>query len=136
MFENLGYAIVQLVHNFGAAAVVGVPIFALYPAAQPIPIQRKFAWLAGLSWGAQALSGMGFGAVSYYFYEKLPDLHGVAFTALVIKIACAVGGVSIAMRYLRQAADWTVEQRRTTWKLLAVLGVTALAAAAFLRWFA
>lgn len=136
MFENLGYAIVQLVHNFGAVAVVGIPILALYPAAHPIPIQRKFAWLIGLSWGAQALSGMGFGAVSYYFYEKLPDLHGVAFAALVIKIMCAVGGVSIVVRYLRQANGWSVEQRRATWKLLAVLGVTALAAAAFLRWFA
>ena len=79
---------------------------------------------------------MGFGGVSYVFSVKLPEFHVGAVTARVIKIACAVGVVSIAMRYLRQAADWTVEQRRTTWKLLAVLGVTALAAAAFLRWFA
>jgi len=126
----------QLVHNFGAAAVVGVAIFAIYPAAQPIPIQRKFAWLVGLSWTAQALSGVGFGAVSYYFYEKLPDLHGLAFAALLIKIMCAAGGVSIAIMYLRQAAGWTTEQRSVAWKLLAALGVTALAAAAFLRWFA
>ncbi len=136
MFENLSYAIMQLVHNFGAAAVVGVAIFAIYPAAQPIPIQRKFAWLVGLSWTAQALSGVGFGAVSYYFYEKLPDLHGLAFAALLIKIMCAAGGVSIAIMYLRQAAGWTTEQRSVAWKLLAALGVTALAAAAFLRWFA
>lgn len=126
----------QLVHNFGAAAVVGVAIFAIYPAAQPIPIQRKFAWLVGLSWTAQALSGVGFGAVSYYFYEKLPDLHGLAFAALLIKIMCAASGVSIAIMYLRQAAGWTTEQRSVAWKLLAALGVTALAAAAFLRWFA
>lgn len=126
----------QLVHNFGAAAVVGVAIFAIYPAAQPIPIQRKFAWLVGLSWTAQALSGVGFGAVSYYFYEKLPDLHGLAFAALLIKIMCAAGGVSIAIMYLRQAAGWTTEQRTAAWKLLAALGMTALAAAAFLRWFA
>jgi hypothetical protein len=136
VFENLSYAIMQLVHNFGAAAVVGVAIFAIYPAAQPIPIQRKFAWLVGLSWTAQALSGVGFGAVSYYFYEKLPDLHGLAFAALLIKIMCAAGGVSIAIMYLRQAAGWTTEQRSVAWKLLAALGVTALAAAAFLRWFA
>lgn len=136
MFENLSYAIMQLVHNFGAAAVVGVAIFAIYPAVQPIPIQRKFAWLVGLSWTAQALSGVGFGAVSFYFYEKLPDLHGLAFAALLIKIMCAAGGVSIAIMYLRQAAGWTTEQRSVAWKLLAALGVTALAAAAFLRWFA
>jgi hypothetical protein len=136
VFENLDYAIVQLVHNFGAAAVVGVAIFALYPAAQPVPVQRKFAWLVGVGWAAQALSGMGFSAVSYYFYEKLPDLHGVAFAALLIKIMCAVGGLSIAVMYLRQGAGWAEEKRRAAWKLLIALGVTALTAAAFLRWFA
>ena len=136
MFENLNYAIVQLVHNFGAAAVVGVAIFALYPAAQPVPIQRRFAWLVGIAWAAQALCGMGFGIVSYYYYEKLPDLHGIAFAALLIKITCAVGSLGIAVMYLRRAAGWTVKQRRTAWKLLIALGVTALTAAAFLRWFA
>lgn len=79
---------------------------------------------------------MGFSAVSYYFYEKLPDLHGVAFAALLIKIMCAAGGFGIAVMYLRRAAGWTVEQRRAAWKLLIALGVTALTAAAFLRWFA
>lgn len=136
MFENLDYAIVQLVHNFGAAAVVGVAVFALYPAAQAAPVQRNFARLVGLGWAAQVLSGIGFGAVSYYFYEQLPDLHGVAFTALLIKILCAAGSLGIVAIYLRQAADWTEGRRRAAWKLLIALGVTALAAAAFLRWFA
>lgn len=136
MFENLNYAIVQLAHNFGAAAVVGLAIFALYPAAQPAPVQRRFAWLVGLSWAVQALSGMGFGAVSYYYYEKFPDLSGVAFAALLIKILCAAGGIGMAVLYLRRAAGWPEERRRAAWKLLGTLGVTALAAAAFLRWFA
>lgn len=136
MSENLNYAIVQLVHNFGAAAVVGVAIFALYPAAQPVPIQRSFAWLVGIGWAAQVLSGMGFGVVSYYFYEQLPELNGIAFAALLIKIMCAAGGIGIAVMYLRRAIGWTVKQRRAAWKSLIALGVTALTAAAFLRWFA
>ena len=57
MFENLNYAMVQLVHNFGAAAVVGLPILALYPATQAAAVQRRFAWLVGLGWAIQAASG-------------------------------------------------------------------------------
>jgi hypothetical protein len=136
VFENLNYAIVQWAHNFGAAAVVGFAIFALYPAAQAVPVQRRFALFVGLGWAVQVLSGLGFGTVSYYYYEKFPDLSGVAFAALVIKIFCAVGGLGITMLFLRRATGWTEEQRRTAWKLLGALGVTALTAAAFLRWFA
>ncbi|SOD41923.1 hypothetical protein [Nitrosovibrio sp. Nv4] len=136
MFENLNYAIVQLAHNFGAAAVVVLPILALYTAEQAGPIQHRFAWLAGLGWAVQVVSGTGFGAVSYYYYEKLPDLHGIAFAALLIKILCAAGGLGIAILYVRRAADWTAKRRRAAWKLLGSLGITALAAAAFLRWFA
>ena len=136
MFENLNYAIVQLAHNFGAAAVVGFAILALYPAAQPVTVQRRFALFVGLGWAVQVVSGMGFGAVSYYYYDKLPDLHGVAFAALLTKILCAAVGLGIAVLYVRRAAGWTDERRRTAWKLLGGLGVTALAAAAFLRWFA
>jgi hypothetical protein len=134
--ENLDYSIVQVVHNFGAAAVVGGAVFALYPAAQAVSVQRKFAWLVGLGWTTQALSGMGFAVVSYYFYGKLPDIHGIALAALLIKMLCAVCGFSIAAIYLRYAAGWTAGQRRIAWQLLIALGVTALTAAAFLRWFA
>jgi hypothetical protein len=136
VFENLNYAIVQLAHNFGAAAVVGFAILALYPAAQPVTVQRRFAFFVGLGWAVQVVSGVGFGAVSYYYYEKFPDLSGVAFAALLIKIFCAVGGLAIAVLLARRAAGWTGARRRTAWKLLGALGVTALAAAAFLRWFA
>ncbi|MGR6036573.1 MAG: hypothetical protein ACU4EQ_13095 [Candidatus Nitrosoglobus sp.] len=135
MSENLNYAIVQLVHNFGAVAVVGIAIFALYPAAQPAPVQRRFAWLVGIGWAAQTLSGTGFGIVSYYFYEQLPELSRIAFIALLIKIMCAAGSLGTAGVYLRQAADWNAGQRHAAWKLLIALGVTALTAAAFLRWF-
>jgi hypothetical protein len=136
VFENLNYALVQLVHNFGAAAVVGFPVLALYTAGQAGAVQRKFAWIVGLSWAVQAMSGAGFGVVSYYYYQVFPDLHGIAFTALLVKILCAAGGVYIAAKYLRQSATWTPKQRRNAWRLLSLLGVTALAAAAFLRWYA
>jgi hypothetical protein len=82
------------------------------------------------------MSGAGFGAVSYYYYQTFPELHGVAFTALLIKILCAAGGVVIAVKYLRQSATWTPKRRRSAWGLLSLLGVTALSAAAFLRWYA
>jgi hypothetical protein len=169
--ENLDYTLVQVVHNFGAAAIVGGSVFALYPATQVVAVQRKLAWLVGAGWAIQALSGMGFAAVSYYFYGKLPDIHGIALAALLnkaprrkqrgincalkirwpsaslrpkgrgikpaeIKMLCALGGFSIAVLYLRHAAGWTAEQRRAAWRRLIALGVTALAAAAFLRWFA
>jgi hypothetical protein len=134
--ENLDYSIVQVMHNFGAAAVVGGAVFALYPAAQAVSVQRKFAWLVGTGWAVQALSGMGFAMVSYHFYGKLPDIHGIALAALLIKMLCAVCGFSIAAIYLRNAGGWTAEQRRIAWQLLIALGVTALTAAAFLRWFA
>lgn len=135
MSENLNYAIVQLIHNFGAVAAVGIAIFALYPAAQPAPIQRRFAWLVGIGWAVQVLSGIGFGIISYCFYEQLPELSRIAFAALLIKITCAAGSLGTAVVYLRQAADWTAGQRHTAWRLLIALGVTALTAAAFLRWF-
>lgn len=133
--QNLGYAIVQVVHNFGAAAVVGGAAFMLYTAPQPVPLQRKFAWLAGFGWGAQVLSGMAFGAISHYYYGKFPDIHGIAIAALVVKMLCAVSGLSMVALYLRYADAWTVRQRHAAWQILFALGATALAAAAFLRWF-
>ncbi|SEN68658.1 hypothetical protein SAMN05216404_10695 [Nitrosospira multiformis] len=136
MFENLNYALVQLAHNFGAAAVVGFPVLALYVLGQTTSAHRKFAWIVGLSWAVQALSGAGFGAVSYYYYQVFPDLHGVAFAALLIKILCAVGGIFIAAKYIRESTTWTSKQRRNAWRLLSLLGVMALTAAAFLRWYA
>ena len=133
--QDLGYAIVQVAHNFGAAAVVGGAAFMLYMAPQPVPLQRKFAWLAGFGWGTQVLSGMVFGAISHYYYGKFPDIHGIAIAALVIKILCAVSGLSMVALYLRYADGWTNRQRCIAWQILFALGATALTAAAFLRWF-
>jgi len=132
--ENLSYAVVQVVHNFGAVAVVGGAAFALFSGATAA-LQQKLAWLVGFGWTAQAISGMGFAAVSYYYYDQFPDIHDIAMAALLIKMSCAVFGVSLVIIYLRYSATLAIERRRLAWLLLTVLGLTALTAAAFLRWF-
>lgn len=133
--QDLGYALVQVMHNFGAVAVVGGSVFMLYMAPQPVPMQRKFAWLVGVGWGTQALSGMAFGAISYYYYGKFPDIHGIAVAALAVKMLCAVSGLAVVALYLRYAHGWADRQRHMAWQILFALGATALTAAAFLRWF-
>jgi len=133
--QDLGYAVTQVVHNFGAVAVVGGAAFMLFLAPQPVLLQRKFAWLAGFGWGAQVLSGMGFGAISHYYYGKFPDIHDIAIAALIIKILCAMSGLAVVALYLRYAEGWTDRQRHVAWQILFALGATALTAAAFLRWF-
>ncbi len=124
-----------MVHNFGAVAVVGGAAFALYRGTATAALHRKLAWLVGFGWIAQAISGMGFAAVSFHYYDKLPDIHGIAMAALLIKMLCAIFGVSIVIIYLRYSANFAIERRHLAWQLVTALGVTALTAAAFLRWF-
>ena len=133
--ENLYYSVAQVAHNFGAVAVVGGATFALYPATQTAATHRKLAWLVGSGWAAQAISGMSFAAISYHYYGKLPDIHGIAMAALLIKMLCAVSGLSIVILYLRYSATLVIERRLLAWQLLASLSIIALTAAAFLRWF-
>ncbi|MFP5405723.1 MAG: hypothetical protein ACLGHY_05105 [Gammaproteobacteria bacterium] len=134
-WQNLGYALVQVAHNFGAASVVGAPLFALWPAREAAGPQRSLAWLALAGWIVQALTGAGFGAVSFYWYGQFPDIHGVAIAALVVKIACAIAGFVLAVGYLFAARAWSESRRRSTWGVLFAFGAIALTAAAFLRWF-
>ena len=89
----------------------------------------------GSGWAAQAISGMSFAAISYHYYGKLPDIHGIAMAALLIKMLCAVSGLSIVILYLRYSATLVIERRLLAWQLLASLSIIALTAAAFLRWF-
>jgi hypothetical protein len=133
--ENLAYAVVQIVHNFGAAAVVGGALAARWLAAPDVRRQRQLAWLVLAGWAAQAGSGALFGAISLHYYGQFPDLHGTAVAALRVKVACALAGFVIAALFLRRAARWGEGARRRAWNLLAALAVVALAAAAFLRWF-
>jgi len=92
--ENVIYGGVQLVHNFGAAAVTGLPIAALWfkPAA---PVLRKMAWLTLLARLLQAASGIGFGTVSYFMEGELPEIHHLARAALYVKIGCAALAITL-----------------------------------------
>ncbi|MBI3157417.1 MAG: hypothetical protein HYZ20_18715 [Burkholderiales bacterium] len=135
MPENLAYALTQVLHNFGGVAVVGVPVFALRAAPLPSERETRLARLGALGWAVQIASGAGLGAVSYYYYGRLPDIHGVAVAALVTKLACAAGGLALALRLQSRAERWNEVQRKLSWRALAALAATALAAAAFLRWF-
>lgn len=132
--ENLAYATVQVAHNFGAAAVMGSSVFALWPERREENIRRKLAWLALSGWGMQAASGGGLGAVSFYYYGEFPDIHGIAIAALAIKVGCAISGFLLAAAYLR--GDWREQQRLAAWRAQIAFGAMALSAAAILRWFA
>ncbi len=133
--ENLAYALVQLVHNFGAAGVVGAAVFACWPVRQAIIVQARLAWLVLFAWAVQIASGASFGAVSYHFYGTLPELHAIARAALVIKVAAALVGLASAAWLVARGAHSNDARRLRAWRLLAACGVIALAAAAALRWF-
>jgi hypothetical protein len=133
--ENLSYALVQVLHNFGAAGAVAIPLSALAADQAWAGRQRPLLWLVLLAWGIQALSGSGFGAVSYYFYGRFPDLTDIAVTALGIKILCTILGLAIAGFSLRARTGQGADFHPRGWQALAGLGLLALTAAAFLRWF-
>lgn len=133
--QNLSYAGVQVAHNFGAVAVVGGPALMLLAGAAQFALQRRIAWLVAGGWLLQMLSGIGFGVVSYIGYGSLPDIHGIAIAALFIKVLCALAGLVAVLLLLAHAPAWGEQRCLRVWKLLLGLGVTALTAAAFLRWF-
>lgn len=133
--QDLGYALVQVVHNFGAATVVSGAAFMMYMKPQSASLQRKFAWLVGFGWGTQVMSGMAFGAISHYYYGAFPDIHGIAIAALAVKMLCAFSGLAMVALYLRYAEGRADRQRHVAWQILFALGAIALSAAAFLRWF-
>jgi hypothetical protein len=132
--QNLAYALTQVVHNFGAVAVVGGAVVGRAQAPAP-RAQRRLAWLVLSGWLMQGASGLGFGAISYAYYGQFPDIHGIAIAALYLKMACAAGGVVLSVVLLRQRAVGADQRRNVLWLVLVLLGVTALTAAAFLRWF-
>jgi hypothetical protein len=134
--ENLSYALVQVVHNFGAAGVVALPLFAIAAARTGAYRERSLLWLVLLAWSTQVLSGAGFGAVSYYFYTAFPELSRIATVALVIKVASAILALILVGVALRRDGQGATAPTRPMWHALAGLGVVALTAAAFLRWFA
>ncbi|MBI5040446.1 MAG: hypothetical protein HZB57_04395 [Gammaproteobacteria bacterium] len=133
--QNLAYALTQVVHNFGAVAVVGGIVFARWPQAATPVARRRFAWVVLVSWLLQGVSGAGFGAISFAYYGQFPDIHGIALVALFLKMACAVGGLVMSAVFLRYQRAGSEQRQYAIWTGLMFLAVTALTAAAFLRWF-
>lgn len=133
--QSLAYALTQVAHNFGAVAVVGGAFFGGRSSTAPSAQLRGIAWLVLAGWLVQAASGAGFGAVSFAYYGQFPDIHGIAVAALSIKAACAALGIVLAVAMLRGLRARPDRGRRTLWAGQILLGVTALTAAAFLRWF-
>ncbi|MHB1174699.1 MAG: hypothetical protein ACYCZJ_06220 [Sulfuriferula sp.] len=132
--ENLAYALIQVLHNFGATVIVGGAIFALWPVPR-LEYARTYAWLILIAWGAQILSGGLFGLTSLYYYGETPDLSSVAIAALAVKVTAAISGFLLAAFYLSRGKGWDRGSVMRTFRSLAALGAVALTAAAFLRWF-
>lgn len=133
--ENLAYTIVQVVHNFGAVAVAGGSIFALFPITQHTNVQRQLALIVGAGWLVQGMSGLGFAVTSYYFYNTFPELDRSAQAALFIKIICATSGLIVATKIYRRLVDQPFRSRKADWGFLVVFGATSLICAAILRWY-
>lgn len=132
--ENLAYALIQVVHNFGAAAVLGGAIFVLWPSPR-LEYGRTFAWLILVAWGTQIASGGFFGVTSLYYYGETPDLSSIALAALAVKVAAAISGFLLAALFLARGREWDRVRVKRIFQTLAALGATALTAAAFLRWY-
>jgi hypothetical protein len=131
--QNLAYSVVQVFHNFGAVAALGGSLAAGLSASADAG--RKSAWLALAGWATQAASGAAFGAVSFYFYHRLPDIAGVAVGALVLKMLCAATALPLLAAYLLRGAGWTRRTKIVVSHTAALLSAIALGAAAVLRWF-
>lgn len=134
-WENLFYALTQFIHNFGALTVVAGAVVGLKYRADTLSPKTQFAWLVLGGWVTQALSGIMFGGISLYFYGETPDLHSTAQVAFIIKLVCAGSGILLSLLYIFRSASWNERARRRSWFALTAFGVTALTAAAFLRWF-
>ncbi len=132
---NLVYTGVQILHNFGAVAVVGSPAVAWWFARDNPAAQCRLAWLLIIGWAVQGASGAGFGMTSYFLKGQLPEISGVALIALVAKMACVTCGFAVGVLYLKTASRWSVATRLKMWQGMLALAGIALTAAAFLRWF-
>jgi hypothetical protein len=133
--QNFIYALIQVVHNLGAATVAGTAVAALGLVRGDAAAKHRLAWILALAWVTQAVSGMLFGLTTYLYEKQLPDIHGIAVDALLIKIVCALVGFILAVVYLKLNSGWAANKKLIAWRISLVLGVVALSSAAFLRWF-
>jgi uncharacterized membrane protein YidH (DUF202 family) len=65
----------------------------------------------------------------------LPDISGLAVDALGVKLVCVSLGMVLLTTYLWQSVRWTERGKSYAWISSSVLAITAISAAAFLRWF-
>lgn len=98
-------------------------------------VQHRLALLLAVAWAIQAASGALFGITTYLYESHLPDIHGIAVDALIIKIICALSGFVLAVFYARLNPGLSHDSQLLVWRVSFVLGVVALGSAAFLRWF-
>ncbi len=131
--QNLVYAVVQVAHNFGAVAAVGGSLAALK--LRDVNTRKSLAKLVLVGWVTQGASGAAFGATSYYVYGRLPDIAGIAVAALTIKMTCVAIDFVLLTAYVFRSDKWTPAKTHAAWIASSALAVTALSAAAFLRWF-
>jgi hypothetical protein len=132
---DYAYALVQVAHNFGAAAVVGSPAAAWLWIREQREAPALLAWLTACGWLAQIVSGAGFGLTSYLSRGELPEVTGIALTALYIKVGCAIAGFALTVFYLLAPPQLCEQTQRWIWPGLLAVGSAALSGAAFLRWF-
>lgn len=133
--QNLIYALIQVIHNFGAITVVGTAASALWLVRGNAAVQHRLALLLAMAWAVQAASGSLFGITTFYFEGHLPDIHGIAVDALLVKIICALVGFIVAVTYVKLHSGWAPNKQLLVWRLSFAIGVVALGSAAFLRWF-
>lgn len=133
--QNLIYALIQVIHNFGAVTVVGTATAAIWLAHGNAGVRHRMSYLMAWAWAIQAASGVMFGAITYYFEKHLPDIHGVAVDALLVKMGCAAAGFILAIAYIKFNSGWSATKQLLAWRALLALGAIALTCAAFLRWF-
>src|SRR2546426_8373525 len=130
---NLVYTGVQILHNFGAVAVVGSPAMAWWFARDNLAAQGRLAWLLVVGWAAQGASGAGFGMTSYFLKGQLPEISGVALIALLAKMVCVTCGFAVGILYLKTASQWSIATRLKVWQGMLALAGKRLTAGGFFR---
>jgi len=131
--SDLPYALVQVAHNLGAAAVVA-PAAAGRWLAREAAARRRLAWLSTGAWASMGATGAGFATVSWLGKGALPEVEGIALWALLLKVACTLLGLGAGMTLLRRR-DVGERARARLWGASLAAGVAALLGAAFLRWY-
>lgn len=128
--EELVYSLIQVIHNLNGAVALGLPLFWLWYRPQH-PRPTRLLTVLALVWILQGATGAIFGVASFSFYGTLPDLHPIAFAALLLKVVCVMVATVLCLWFMRRRK---AAGKRGLWFWLTLLAATALAAAAVLRW--